>query len=99
MTLDLDALLTLDAEVRASKTEIERLRAERNAISAQFPTAAPEEKAELLWRFYELQQGARARMILVLVLTIVFLLCLVGIGGYLIYTHQLPFLTAMARPR
>ena len=59
----------------------------------------PEEKAELLWRFYELQQGARARMILVLVLTIVFLLCLVGIGGYLIYTHQLPFLTAMARPR
>jgi seryl-tRNA synthetase len=47
VTLDLDALLTLDAEVRASKTEIERLRAERNAISAQFPTAAPEEKAEL----------------------------------------------------
>src|SRR3954462_14310457 len=47
VTLDLDAGLTLDAEVRASKTEIERLRAERNAISAQFPTAAPEEKAEL----------------------------------------------------
>ena len=59
----------------------------------------PEEKAELLWRFYELQQGARARTILGLVLTIVFLLCLVGIGGYLIYTHRLPFLTAMARPR
>jgi len=45
--LDLEALLTLDAEVRASKTEIERLRAERNAISAQFPKASPEEKAEL----------------------------------------------------
>ena len=45
--LDLETLLTLDAEVRASKTEIERLRAERNAISAQFPRASPEEKAEL----------------------------------------------------
>ena len=45
--LDLEALLTLDGEVRASKTEIERLRAERNAISAQFPKASPEEKAEL----------------------------------------------------
>jgi seryl-tRNA synthetase len=45
--LDLDALLALDAEVRALKTEIEALRAERNAISAQFPKAPPEEKAEL----------------------------------------------------
>ena len=45
--LDLDALLRLDAEVRALKTEIEALRAERNAISALFPKAAPEEKAEL----------------------------------------------------
>ena len=45
--LDLEALLILDAEVRAAKTEIERLRAERNAISAQFPKASPEEKAEL----------------------------------------------------
>jgi len=45
--LDLDALLALDTEVRAAKTEIERLRAERNAISAQFPKASPEEKAEL----------------------------------------------------
>ena len=34
--LDLDALLALDGEVRALKTEIESLRAERNAISAQF---------------------------------------------------------------
>jgi seryl-tRNA synthetase len=45
--LDVGALLALDAEVRAAKTEIERLRAERNAISAQFPKASPEEKAEL----------------------------------------------------
>ncbi len=45
--LDLGQLLALDVEIRASKTEIERLRAERNAISAQFPKASPEEKAEL----------------------------------------------------
>src|SRR6476659_6909592 len=47
VALDLDALLSLDAKIRALKTEIEALRAERNAISAQFPKAAPEEKAEL----------------------------------------------------
>ena len=41
--LDLDALLALDGEVRSLKTEIDRLRAERNAISARFPKAAPEE--------------------------------------------------------
>ena len=35
--LDLDALLALDSEVRGLKTEIDELRAERNAISAQFP--------------------------------------------------------------
>src|SRR6476620_7973643 len=45
--LDLDALLTLDAEVRAAKTEIDRLRAERNAVSAKFKDATPAEKAEL----------------------------------------------------
>ena len=45
--LDLGTLLALDTEVRAAKTEIERLRAERNAISAQFPKASAEEKAEL----------------------------------------------------
>ena len=45
--LDLDALLALDGEVRALKTESEALRAERNSISAQFPKAAAEEKAEL----------------------------------------------------
>ena len=56
--LDLDALLGLDGEVRALKTEIEALRAERNAISASFPKAAPEEKAELGRKAKE--AGARA---------------------------------------
>ena len=45
--LDLDALLHLDSEVRAAKTEIDRLRAERNAVSARFKNATAEEKAEL----------------------------------------------------
>jgi len=47
VAISLDDLLALDTQVRALKTEIEALRAERNAISAQFPKAAPEEKAEL----------------------------------------------------
>jgi seryl-tRNA synthetase len=47
VALDLGDLLALDTQVRALKTEVEALRAERNAISAQFPKAAPEEKAEL----------------------------------------------------
>ncbi|HYW14642.1 MAG TPA: serine--tRNA ligase [Allosphingosinicella sp.] len=47
VALDLDALLALDAEIRSSRTEIDRLRAERNAISAGFKSAAPEDKAEL----------------------------------------------------
>jgi len=45
--LDLDALLALDAEVRGAKTQIDQLRAERNAVSAKFKDATPEEKAEL----------------------------------------------------
>lgn len=45
--VDLDALLALDSEVRGLKTEIERLRAERNAVSAKFKDAGAEEKAEL----------------------------------------------------
>ena len=45
--LDLEALLSRDAEVRAAKGEIEALRAERNAISAGFQSAAPEERAAL----------------------------------------------------
>ena len=56
--LDLDALLTLDAEIRASKTEIDGLRAERNAVSAKFKDATPEENAELGRQAKE--AGARA---------------------------------------
>ena len=37
--LDLDALLALDGEVRAAKTDVDRLRAERNAVSARFKDA------------------------------------------------------------
>ncbi|HEY8592392.1 MAG TPA: serine--tRNA ligase [Sphingomicrobium sp.] len=45
--VDLDEVLSLDAEVRAAKTEIDQLRAERNAVSAKFKDASPQEKAEL----------------------------------------------------
>jgi len=45
--LDLGTLLTLDSDVRSGKSEIDRLRAERNAVSARFKDASPEEKAEL----------------------------------------------------
>jgi seryl-tRNA synthetase len=45
--LDLDSLLALDAEARGLKTEIDRLRAERNAVSARFKDASSEEKAQL----------------------------------------------------
>ena len=45
--LNLDALLALEAEARALKTEIDNLRAERNAISNCFKDAAPEERAGL----------------------------------------------------
>ena len=47
VALDLDALLALDGEVRGLKTQIEGLRAQRNAISSQFQSASPEEKAIL----------------------------------------------------
>ena len=56
--LDLGALLALDAEVRALKTEIDSLRAERNALSARFKDATPDEKAELGRKAKE--AGARA---------------------------------------
>ncbi|WP_260483156.1 serine--tRNA ligase [Sphingomicrobium flavum] len=45
--LDLDHFLSLEEEVRATKTKVDELRAERNRISASFKDAAPEEKAEL----------------------------------------------------
>jgi seryl-tRNA synthetase len=45
--LNVDELLSLDGHVRRLKTEIEALRAERNAISARFKSVAPEERSEL----------------------------------------------------
>ena len=47
VALNLDALLTLDSEVRGLKGQIEALRAERNAVSGRFKAASPEERAEL----------------------------------------------------
>ena len=58
VSLDVGELLALDAEVRGLKTEIDRLRAERNAVSARFKDATPEEKAELGRQAKE--AGARA---------------------------------------
>ena len=61
VNLDLRQLLDLDAEVRGLKTEIDRLRAERNAFSAKFKEATPQEKAELGRQAKE--AGARASAI------------------------------------
>ena len=47
VVLDLGALLALDGQVRAAKSEIEALRATRNAVSAQFKDASPDDRAEL----------------------------------------------------
>ena len=54
VSLDLGALLDLDNEVRALKSEIDEFRRQRNEISASFKTAAPEERPAL---------GARAKAI------------------------------------
>lgn len=56
--INVDDLLSLDGDVRRLKTEIEALRAERNAISARFKDVAPEERAELGRQAKE--AGARA---------------------------------------
>ena len=58
VAIDLDEVVALDGGVRALKTEIETLRAERNALSGRFKTAAPEERATLGARAKE--AGARA---------------------------------------
>jgi seryl-tRNA synthetase len=54
VALDLDALLALDGRVREMKTRADGLRAERNAISDGFKSAAPEERPAL---------GAKAKAI------------------------------------
>lgn len=56
--VDLDALLALDAEVRAMKTEVDDLRRQRNEISAGFKSASPEERPALGARAKEM--GARS---------------------------------------
>ena len=58
VALDLDALLALDGEVRGLKTRVDSLRAERNAISDGFKSAAPEERPALGARAKEM--GARS---------------------------------------
>jgi len=58
VNLDLDALMAVSAEVRGLRTEIDGLRAERNAVSAKFKDASPEEKADLGRRAKE--AGAKA---------------------------------------
>ena len=56
--VDLDALLTLDGEVRTMKTEVDDLRRQRNEISASFKTADPSERPALGAKAKEM--GARA---------------------------------------
>jgi len=54
VALDLDPLLVLDGETRGLKTRVDTLRAERNAISDGFKSAAPDERPAL---------GAKAKAI------------------------------------
>src|SRR3712207_4132551 len=56
--VNLDALLALDGEVRALKSEIDELRRQRNEISASFKSADPSERPALGARAKEM--GARA---------------------------------------
>jgi seryl-tRNA synthetase len=58
VTLDLDALLTLDGEVRAMKAEVDELRRQRNELSASFKDADPAERPALGAKAKEM--GARA---------------------------------------
>ena len=47
VTLDLDALLALDSEVRGMKSRVDELRRQRNEISDGFKSAAPDERPAL----------------------------------------------------
>ncbi|HEX8214428.1 MAG TPA: serine--tRNA ligase [Allosphingosinicella sp.] len=58
VALDLNALLGLDGEVRAMKSEVDELRRQRNGISASFKTADPSERPTLGARAKEM--GTRA---------------------------------------
>jgi len=57
----------------------------------------PEEKAELLWRFYELDQGGRFGRKLFWIGLIV--ICIVGIVGFFAYAHWDWVLGRLAPPR
>ena len=61
IAVDLDQLLALEEAVRGAKTQVDDLRAKRNAISAGFKAATPEEKAALGVRAKD--AGARANAI------------------------------------
>jgi seryl-tRNA synthetase len=58
VSLDLDELLALDAEVRAMKTEVDELRRQRNELSASFKDADPAARPALGAKAKEM--GARA---------------------------------------
>ena len=60
-------------------------------------TLTAEEKAELLWRFFELEEGGRMRERLLWLLSLA--LCVVCFAAYLAYKHQLPILAALAHPK
>jgi seryl-tRNA synthetase len=47
VSLDLDQLLSLDAEVRTMKSKVDELRRQRNEISDSFRSAAPEDRPAL----------------------------------------------------
>lgn len=47
VSLDLDALMALDGEVRERKTRVDELRRQRNEISDSFKSAAPDERPAL----------------------------------------------------
>ncbi|MGE5723261.1 MAG: serine--tRNA ligase [Sphingomonadales bacterium] len=61
VALDLGALLALDAEVRAMKSELDELRRQRNELSASFQSADPSERPALGARAKEM--GAQASQI------------------------------------
>ena len=60
----------------------------------------PEEKAELLWRFFELEQGARTRRGLLWILFVI-VLGVACLAGYFVITLHIPIplLAALAPPK
>lgn len=48
IVIDAEKILTLDTQVRALSSDIEAIRAKKNAVSAQMPKASPDERARLI---------------------------------------------------